>query len=153
MELYSYRNFCGLTLRVGCTDKYLTSLVRVDKAGEDNPTPLSDRVFAQLGEYFAGTRREFDIPFRTNGSEFRERVWKTLCEIPYGETRSYREIAAAIGDAKACRAVGGANHANPICIIIPCHRVVNADRTLGGYGGGLDMKEILLEIERKNKNV
>ena len=152
MERYSYKEFIGLVIRIGVTGDHVTSLVRVDKAGEDDPTPLSERAFAELSEYFAGKRKNFDLPIACEGTEFQKKVWKALLDIPYGETRSYREIARAVESPKSYRAVGGANHLNKICILIPCHRVVNADGSLGGYGGGLDMKEILLDLERKYKD-
>jgi O-6-methylguanine DNA methyltransferase len=102
----------------------------------------------QLQEYFQGRRREFSVPLRSVGSEFQQRVWVALCEIPYGETWSYLQLALRIGDALATRAVGYANGANPIAIVIPCHRVINADGGEGGYGGGLWRKRILLDLER-----
>ena len=108
-------------------------------------------VFRQLDEYFAGTRKAFDFPYRLHGTPFQERVWAALREIPYGETRSYKDIAEAIGHPKAFRAVGMANHANPIFIAIPCHRVIGASGSLVGYGGGLEMKKALLELERSNR--
>ena len=153
MERYSYREFAELVIRVGVTDGYITSLGRVGESGQDDPTQLSERAFSELSEYFAGKRKEFDLPLALSGTPFQKKVWKALADIPYGEARSYRDIANAVGSPKAFRAVGGANHVNPICILIPCHRVVNSDGGLGGYGGGLDMKKILLELERKNKNV
>lgn len=111
-------------------------------------TPLIRECFNQLKEYFQGTRREFTIPIEAEGSEFQKKVWKALLDIPYGQTRTYKEIAIAIGNEKACRAVGMANNRNPISIIIPCHRVIGANRKLVGYGGGLDIKEKLLNIEK-----
>lgn len=102
----------------------------------------------QLQEYFAGQRRDFTVPLSASGSPFQERVWAALCEIPYGETWSYLQLAVRIGDALATRAVGYANGANPIAIVIPCHRVINADGGDGGYGGGLWRKRILLDLER-----
>lgn len=102
----------------------------------------------QLTEYFAGTRLSFDLPLRYPGTPFQERVWGELLHIPYGETRSYQELAAALGDANAQRAVGTANGSNRIAIVIPCHRVVNKSGKLGGYGGGLWRKQILLDLER-----
>jgi methylated-DNA-[protein]-cysteine S-methyltransferase len=101
----------------------------------------------QFREYFAGTRRAFDLPLAPNGSEFQQRVWRALLEIPYGETRSYKDQAIAVGDLKAIRAVAHANGQNPIAIIIPCHRVIGADGSLTGYGGGLERKRKLLELE------
>ena len=104
----------------------------------------------QLEEYFAGKRKTFDLPLVPKGTEFQQKVWKALQEIPYGETRTYGEIAAAIGNPKAARAVGMANNKNPIGIIIPCHRVVGANGKLVGYAGGMEKKEFLLELERNN---
>lgn len=111
-------------------------------------TPLIRECFNQLKEYFQGTRREFTIPIEAEGSEFQKKVWKALLDIPYGQTRTYKEIAIAIGNEKACRAVGMANNRNSISIIIPCHRVIGANGKLVGYGGGLDIKEKLLNIEK-----
>jgi O-6-methylguanine DNA methyltransferase len=102
---------------------------------------------AQLEEYFRGERREFAVPLLSPGSDFQQRVWAALREIPYGQTWSYLELAIRVGDAKATRAVGLANGANPIAIVIPCHRVINADGGPGGYGGGLWRKRILLDLE------
>ena len=104
----------------------------------------------QLDEYFAGKRKTFDLPLVPKGTEFQQKVWKALQEIPYGETKTYGEIAAAIGNPKAARAVGMANNKNPIGIIIPCHRVVGANGKLVGYAGGMEKKEFLLELERNN---
>ena len=114
------------------------------------PNELTELVFRQLDEYFAGTRKTFDFPYRVHGTPFQEAVWAALREIPYGETRSYKDIAEAIGHPKAFRAVGMANHANPIFIAIPCHRVIGAGGSLVGYGGGLGMKQALLELEKAN---
>lgn len=102
----------------------------------------------QLAEYFAGQRRAFDLPLRYPGTAFQEKVWSGLLRIPYGETWSYRELALHVGDAKASRAVGMANGTNRIAILIPCHRVVNSNGTLGGYGGGAWRKQLLLDLER-----
>ena len=118
---------------------------------EETPNELTTLVFRQLDEYFSGTRRTFDFPCRLRGTPFQQRVWAALREIPYGETRSYKDIAEAIGHPKAFRAVGMANHANPIFIAIPCHRVIGASGSLVGYGGGLEMKKALLELERSNR--
>lgn len=121
-------------------------------ASQDEPlaeTPLLIAARAQLNEYFAGARKSFDLPLNPRGTDFQRRCWRSLCDIPYGETISYGEQAARVGSPKACRAVGMANHNNPIPIIIPCHRVVGRGGSLTGYGGGLDVKAFLLELERR----
>lgn len=102
----------------------------------------------QLQEYFAGNRRRFDLKLDLQGTSFQVKVWRALLEISYGETRSYRQVAEAIGFPKAVRAVGGANNRNPLPIVVPCHRVIGSDGTLTGYGGGLSIKEHLLSLER-----
>jgi methylated-DNA-[protein]-cysteine S-methyltransferase len=101
----------------------------------------------QLEQYFAGERREFDLPLELDGPAFHRRVWEALLTIPYGETRSYGEIAAQVGDPGSARAVGFANGRNPIAIVVPCHRVIGADGSLTGYGGGLPRKRQLLDLE------
>lgn len=113
-------------------------------------TEILEKAEAQLGEYFLGQRSEFDIPVKEKGTEFQRRVWSALRKIPYGETRTYGEVAQMIGNPKACRAVGGANNRNPIMILTPCHRVIGADGSLVGFGGGLDVKRYLLELEKKH---
>jgi methylated-DNA-[protein]-cysteine S-methyltransferase len=105
------------------------------------------RIVAQIEEYFSGERRVFDLPVSLDGTPFQMAVWKALARIPYGETRSYGQIAEAVGRPGAARAVGMANHANPIPIVIPCHRVIGHDGSLTGYGGGLDIKARLLSME------
>lgn len=110
-------------------------------------TELIEKVSDQLKEYLTGERKTFDLPLRPEGTEFQKKVWDALTAIPYGETRSYQEIAVQIGNPKACRAVGMANNRNPIPVIIPCHRVIGANKSLVGYGGGLDIKVKLLEME------
>lgn len=102
----------------------------------------------QLDEYFTGERKTFDLNLSPSGTEFQKRVWRELCQIPYGATCSYGELARAVGSPGASRAVGSANGRNPIAVIIPCHRVIAADGGLGGYGGGLDRKQVLLDLER-----
>lgn len=106
----------------------------------------------QLLEYFTGRRKNFELPLAPAGTEFQRRVWQALCHIPYGETVSYKEIAKKINNDKATRAVGMANHRNPIPIFIPCHRVIGANGKLVGYGGGLEIKKALLELEYLNKS-
>ena len=110
--------------------------------------PILDELWRQLEQYFRGERHEFALPLAFPGSEFQQQVWSALREIRYGETWSYLDLAGRIGDTGATRAVGAANGANPIAIVIPCHRVVNANGDLGGYGGGLWRKRILLDLER-----
>ncbi len=110
--------------------------------------PILRAAARELAEYFAGNRRSFTVPCAPSGTSFEERVWKALTDIPSGETRSYGDVARAIGKKNAVRAVGGANHRNPLAIIVPCHRVIGSDGGLRGYGGGLDKKAWLLEHER-----
>lgn len=112
-------------------------------------TPFLKEVAHQLEEYFAGQRKRFQLPLAPQGTDFQQKVWRELQAIPYGETRSYKEVARRIGNPKACRAVGLANNRNPISIIIPCHRVIGHRGQLVGYGGGLEIKRFLLELERK----
>jgi O-6-methylguanine DNA methyltransferase len=102
----------------------------------------------QLEQYFAGQLREFTIPLDLRGTDFQLACWRELLKIPYGETRSYAQIARAVGQPKAFRAVGMANHDNPVAIIVPCHRVIGSGGKLTGYGGGLDLKQKLLDLER-----
>lgn len=116
--------------------------------GINKETEVIKETYSQLSEYFAGKRDSFDIPIKTQGTDFQEKVWNALKQIPYGETRSYKDIAIAIGKPKAMRAVGMANNRNPIMIVIPCHRVIGANGQLIGYGGGLDVKEKLLTLEK-----
>ncbi len=111
-------------------------------------SPETAEVERQLDEYFAGKRRDFDLRLAPKGTEFQLSVWNALQEIPYGETRNYGQIASRIGNEKACRAVGAANGANPIAIVVPCHRVIGSNGTLTGFGGGLETKAKLLELER-----
>jgi O-6-methylguanine DNA methyltransferase len=113
---------------------------------EDSPRLLRPYV-SELEEYFAGQRREFTFPLDLRGTDFQLACWRALVTIPYGETRSYADIARAVGKPNAFRAVGMANNRNPIAIVVPCHRVIASDGTLCGYGGGLDVKRKLLELE------
>lgn len=129
----------------------VTALKMAEKEAKgDAPEGLALAVFRELDEYFQGKRKTFDIPLRTHGTPFQEKVWAALRAIPYGEVRSYKEVAEAIGHPRAYRAVGMANNANSIFIIVPCHRVIGSDGSLTGYGGGLPMKKALLSLERGN---
>jgi O-6-methylguanine DNA methyltransferase len=123
--------------------------VREEKMGiafEDSPSLMRPYI-SQLEEYFAGQRREFTFQLDLRGTEFQRACWRALLAIPYGETRTYADIAEAVGNPNACRAVGMANHRNPIAIVVPCHRVIASSGDLCGYGGGLDVKRKLLELE------
>ncbi len=117
--------------------------------GEKND--VTEEVYRQLIEYLDGKRKEFTFCYEMRGTEFQKKVWKALVDIPYGETRTYKEVATAVGNDKASRAVGLANNKNPINIVVPCHRVVGANGKLVGYAGGLDMKEVLLNLESENR--
>jgi methylated-DNA-[protein]-cysteine S-methyltransferase len=129
------------------------ALVRVTFLDELPPTVADPHPCSaprrQLEEYFRGARRAFELPLSFAGTTFQRRVWHALLQIPYGETRTYGEVAKAIGMPSSTRAVGQANHVNPIAIVIPCHRVIGADGRLVGYGGGMDKKRILLAHERE----
>ena len=142
-DLLVARDEIGLTALYLSTGRHsmtpATGWVRDDDAFAD--------VRAQLDEYFAGTRRTFDVPLHPSGSAFQLRAWQALCEIPYGETVSYGAQATRLGTPTAFRAVGSANGQNPISIIVPCHRVIGANGSLVGYGGGLDAKRWLLQHE------
>jgi methylated-DNA-[protein]-cysteine S-methyltransferase len=119
-----------------------------DPAWREDPTPLKETI-RQLRAYFAGELETFDLPLAPEGTPFQLKVWKLLCDIPYGGTISYGELARRVGNPKASRAVGLANGSNPIPIIIPCHRVIGSNGKLTGYGGGLPIKEKLLALERR----
>ena len=136
-----------LTLRA--EDGALTAILFGDqRTGLPGSNQILDQAEAELKEYFVGERKEFAVPVRLTGTEFQKKVWAALAEIPYGGTATYGEIAARIGSPKACRAVGTANHHNPVPIIVPCHRVIGAGGSLTGYGGGLEVKAYLLTLER-----
>jgi len=117
-------------------------------AGTRGTNAVIERTRAQLEEYFAGTRREFDLPLEPRGTDFQRRVWQRLTRIAYGDTTTYGALAAELGNSKGSRAVGLANGSNPIPIVIPCHRVIGADGSLTGFGGGLAIKAMLLQLER-----
>ena len=111
-------------------------------------SPVLAQAAAQLAEYFAGQRQSFTVPLAPRGTPFQQEVWRALCAIPYGQTRSYGQLAAALGRPSAARAVGGACRCNPIWLMIPCHRVVGASGSLTGYAGGLERKKALLALEQ-----
>lgn len=109
---------------------------------------IIERTIKQLHEYFNAERKIFDLPIKLIGTEFQKKVWLELAKIPYGQTRTYKQIAQAIGNKNASRAVGNANNKNPIAIVIPCHRVIGTNKKLVGYAGGVDKKQFLLDIEK-----
>ncbi|MCD7834515.1 MAG: methylated-DNA--[protein]-cysteine S-methyltransferase [Lachnospiraceae bacterium] len=130
------------------TALYPTAYLPQDTGRSDEKnSELLQRTCGELQEYFAGKRTAFDIPLHPQGTEFQKRVWNALREIPYGETRSYSDIAGRIGQPQACRAVGGANHKNRILILIPCHRVIGKNGSLTGFGCGIEAKDYLLKLE------
>ncbi|HEV7992789.1 MAG TPA: methylated-DNA--[protein]-cysteine S-methyltransferase [Gemmatimonadaceae bacterium] len=121
---------------------------RAESAAGSEPARTIDAARSQLDEYFAGTRTRFALPLAPRGTPFQQRVWAALAEIPFGRTISYLELAHIVGDARAVRAVGGANGKNPLPIVLPCHRVIGANGSLTGFGGGIERKRWLLEHER-----
>lgn len=138
-------------LKIEYENDVLTGIAYTENEKEQGiRSELSDKTVLQLEEYFDGRRKEFDIPIKLRGTEFQKKVWNELLKIPYGATVSYKDIAIKIGNPKACRAVGMANHNNPILIIVPCHRVINENKKLGGYALGLDLKRRLLVLEKEN---
>ncbi|WP_020612194.1 methylated-DNA--[protein]-cysteine S-methyltransferase [Sediminispirochaeta bajacaliforniensis] len=154
MRNYYLYDFSIGTLRIVASEDAITEISFVsgeknyDKAEETNKeTNLIKKAGEELKEYFEGTRRSFDLPLDSQGTPFQKRVWEALLDIPYGETRSYRQIAEAVGSPKGFRAVGLANNKNPIIIVVPCHRVIGANGSLVGYGAGLEVKDQLLRLE------
>ncbi len=140
-------------IRIEHKNNIVTFLKKVedDNFNEVQKTDFTDDVFKQVLEYFDGKRKVFDFKYEMQGTDFQKKVWSALLEIPYGETRTYKDIAKAIGNEKASRAVGNANNKNPVTIVVPCHRVIGTSGKLVGYAGGLKMKEYLLEMELENK--
>ncbi len=147
----------GTLLLAGDTDAL--RLIEFERDGRPSPirqgwiedrTPFAD-VELQLEQYFAGRLKEFELELGPQGTEFQQQVWKRLCEIPYGETISYGELAVRVGNPKASRAVGAANGRNPLSIVIPCHRVIGSTGKLTGFGGGLEVKKRLLDLERSHR--
>jgi methylated-DNA-[protein]-cysteine S-methyltransferase len=133
---------------VGTAESVLAlNFVEGESKGDARLPDCLEACVEQIDEYFKGNRKEFSLPLKTEGTEFQQKVWRQLERIPYGAVASYGDVARAIGRPTAFRAVGSANHNNPIGIIIPCHRVIGADGSLTGYGGGLWRKEWLLNLE------
>ena len=132
-------------------DGFITGLERAGKEDFDSDSDTINKAIAELREYFSGERKTFTVPVKQTGTPFQMSVWQALRDIPYGETRTYKDIAIAIGRPNACRAVGNANHVNSVLIFTPCHRVIGADGSLTGFAAGMEMKKYLLELEQKNK--
>ena len=150
MDIHHYKSPLG-ALEIEADDKAITGLGILRKKPaiwQTSTNPLIAETCRQLDEYFAGKLQAFDLPLLPQGTPFQQTVWKQLQEIPYGQTISYAQLAKAINNPKACRAVGSANGKNPIAIIIPCHRVIAADGGLGGYSSGLENKIQLLALEQ-----
>lgn len=137
----------GLTLEAGGNGLRVIRFTSIAPVTQ-SPGPVVRRAERQLREYLAGDRFHFDLPLDPEGSSFQLEVWSALSAIPYAETRSYRDIAIAVNRPRGFQAIGQANTRNPLPIIVPCHRVINADGSMGGYGGGLERKKILLQLEK-----
>ena len=135
-------------LKINAENGHIVSIdFRAENGDEGNSQPVLIEAARQLSEYFAGHRKVFDLPLAPGGTAFQQAVWKALAAIPFGDLRSYRDIAEEIGKPNAVRAVGAANGRNPIPIVVPCHRVIGSDGSLTGFAGGLDMKRALLALE------
>lgn len=151
-SFYSYNTPIG-KLGLSEEDGYITNLYLSEKNFPKdvnvNETEILKTAGNQLDKYFRGELREFDLPLNFKGTDFQKKVWNALCQIPYGKTATYKDIATMVGNPKASRAVGLANNKNPIAIFVPCHRIIGANGSLVGYAGGLDMKRKLLELEQK----
>ena len=147
MYKWTYQTELGV-ITIGANDTHITYLKNFDEcAGNFQETDLIKNAFLQLADYLTGSLREFDLPLDPGGTQFQRDVWFKSCEIPYGTTITYTELALRVKRPSAIRAAGAANGANPIYIIIPCHRIIGANGSLTGYGGGLEMKKFLLELE------
>lgn len=151
MYFYTYNTKIG-NITIVATNDYITNLYinyNNIKAIQEE-TKLIKQTFNEIKEYLDGNKKSFSIPIKTEGTDFQKKVWQELLKISYGETRSYKDIAININNSKAYRAVGTAIKNNPIPIIIPCHRVINSNKNLGGYAYGLEIKKILLKIEKND---
>lgn len=144
-----YQSPIGL-IEISGTEKAIVSVRFSEERRAESSCPLIKTCIEQLDEYFKGKRTKFNLPLSLAGTPFQNKVWHALAEIPFGKTRNYKEIATAIQQEKACRAVGSANRRNPVCLLIPCHRVIGKDGSLIGYSGGLWRKEWLLKHESGN---
>lgn len=134
-------------VQVTASEEGITAIEFRETPSAESPNPLTQEACTQLSAYFSGKLRQFDLPLAAQGTAFQIKVWNTLRQVGYGETASYLDIAAAIGNPKSVRAVGSANGRNPIAIVVPCHRIIGSNRTLTGYAGGLERKQFLLNLE------
>ena len=154
MYNYVYKSKIGVWYKISANEN---AIIGFKKANEDecfengDKTSVIEECVIQVEKYFSGNLKNFTVPIEMIGTEFQKKVWNALCNIPYGETHSYKEVAQAVGNEKASRAVGMANNRNTIGIIVPCHRVIGSSGKMVGYAGGIDIKEKLLEIEKNNK--
>ncbi|GGG25752.1 methylated-DNA--protein-cysteine methyltransferase [Lysinibacillus alkalisoli] len=142
----TYETKIGLVL-IEANDEAIQAVTITDEPVDGPENEWMKKGYQQLSEYLEGKRQQFDLPLQPQGTAFQQKVWQALKEIPFGETRTYKEVATAIGNVNASRAVGNANNKNPILIIVPCHRVIGANGKLVGYGAGLPLKEQLLTLE------
>lgn len=152
--MISYQEIKGNKIGIVIEEDAITRLL-FNKTSDhyiEKETKWHRLAFKELREYFNGERKVFTVPLNPAGTKFQKQVWNALLEIPYGQTASYQDIAVLINNQKAVRAVGNANGKNPIPIIIPCHRVIQKDGSLGGYTGGVDIKKTLLDLERDNSD-
>ena len=145
---YSYETKLGSVTIVEEDGTLLAITTHRAYEGKRLETSLIKEAYRQLSEYLIGERISYDLSLNPRGTVFQQQVWKALCDIPYGETRSYKQIAEAIGNPKAVRAVGMANNRNPLLIVVPCHRVIGAYGKLVGFGAGIEKKEFLLKLEK-----
>jgi len=145
---FTYETVLGDVTLVEEDGALLAISLKSIQEGTELETTIIQEAHRQITEYLKGERKVFDLPIRLRGTDFQQQVWTALLDIPYGETRSYKQIAEAIGNPKGMRAVGMANNRNPLLIVVPCHRVIGANGSMVGYGEGVEMKEFLLRLEK-----
>ena len=145
---FTYETVLGDVTLVEEDGALLAISLKSIQEGTELETPIIQEAHRQITEYLKGERKVFDLPIQLRGTDFQQQVWTALLDIPYGETRSYKQIAEAIGNPKGMRAVGMANNRNPLLIVVPCHRVIGANGSMVGYGEGVEMKEFLLRLEK-----
>ncbi len=143
-----YNSEIGI-IKIGVSDGAVCEIGIADCPSESATSALADRAFKEISEYLNGKRKAFDFPIAPKGTDFQRKVWSALREIPYGETKTYGEIAAQIGNPQAARAVGNACNKNPLLLVVPCHRVLGANGSLTGFAAGIKVKERLLLLEKK----